>query len=102
MSDTKFLIVGPLESKRTGVNPKDGKAWCRLGFIIHDRAGLQAVELFCPDGYDHSGLFEGSEVEIPFRPYINKQGVLKFAFAEESGLYVPARAAPAPRPKVVS
>jgi len=97
---SKLMIVGPLVSKSTGVNPKDGRAWCRFGFIIKDERGAETVDLFMPDGFDHTSYFEGQEVELPVRAYVNKDGAKKYAYAGERQQAAAAR--PVNRPKAVS
>ena len=96
---SKLMIVGPLVSKSTGVNPRDGRVWCRFGFIVKDERGAETVDLFMPDAFDHTSYFEGQEVELPVRAYVNKEGVKKYAYAGERQPAVAAR--PVARPKAV-
>jgi len=76
--DTKLMLIGPVETKNTGVNPKDGRPWCNMGFMLRGKR-LTPIELFMPDGFDHSSYFVGTEVELPVRPYV-KDGNIRYVY----------------------
>jgi len=97
---SKLVIMGPLASKSTGVNLKDNKAWCRFGFVLKDERGVETIDLFMPQGFDHSSYFEGQEVELPVRCYIGTKGEVRWSYAgdRQAGAARP----PVSRPKAVS